>query len=241
MEDKKMEVRRMSNANMVTLIGFLFSVIMMIFFILGEITEQYILFWILAPISFFISMLCDVIDGKVARKEKTEGPIGATLDEIRDKMSMLMLFSPLVAYGIIHWLFLTIITLREFFVLMLRLIYLIMKKADEKPDVSAKNWGKIKTVSQTLAGIFFMLALLNYNDEIHIQWIYELITPYKNNGDWQLIHLILQIIIATFSVFTGIMYGIMYRDYLHRAVMDIKEKEKILKNQTGPQPTVKEE
>lgn len=241
-----MEVRRMSRANMATLMGLLFSIIMVIFFLLAEITKQYMLFWVLALVSFLVSMILDAVDGYYARKDGTASDVGGTLDQVRDKMTMLMIFSPLVAYGVIHWLFLTIIMFREFFVLMVRLIYLIMKNqpspsAPQNLGVSAKIWGKIKTISQTLAGAIFVLALLNYNDKIHIQWVYQLVVPYQDNEIWQLIHLILQIVIATISVFSGIMYGVMYKDFLGRAFMDIKEKEKVLKHQTGPQPVVKEE
>lgn len=241
-----MEVRRMSRANMATLMGLLFSVIMVMFFILAEITKRYMLFWLLALISFLVSMILDAVDGYFARKDKTENEIGATLDQIRDKMTMLMVFSPLVAYGVIHWLFLIIIVFREFFVLMVRMIYLLMKNhpsptPQQNLGVSAKIWGKIKTISQTISGAIFVIALLNYNHQIHIQWFYELIPPYQYNEDWQLTHLILQIVIATISVFTGIMYGVMYKDFLGRAFMDIIEKEKNLKHQTGPQPVAKED
>lgn len=241
-----MEVRRMSRANMATLMGLLFSIIMVIFFLLAEITKQYMLFWVLALVSFLVSMILDAVDGYFARKDGTASDVGGTLDQVRDKMTMLMIFSPLVAYGVIHWLFLTIIMFREFFALMVRLIYLLMKDqpsptSQQNLGVSAKIWGKIKTISQTMAGAIFVIALLNYNHQIHIQWFYELIPPYQYNEIWQLTHLILQIIIATISVFSGIMYGVMYKDYINRAFMDIIEKEKNLKHQTGPHPVAKEE
>lgn len=241
-----MEVRKMSRANMATLMGLLFSIIMVIFFLLAEITKQYMVFWVLALVSFLVSMILDAVDGYFARKDGTASDVGGTLDQVRDKMTMLMIFSPLVAYDVIHWMFLTIIMFREFFVLMVRLIYLIMKNqpshtSPQNLGVSAKIWGKIKTISQTLAGAIFVIALLNYNNQIHTQWLYDLIIPYQYNETWQLIHLILQIIIATISVFSGIMYGVMYKDYINRAFMDIIEKEKVLKHQTEPQPVTKED
>jgi len=225
-----MEIRRMSRANMATLTGFIFSLFTVLFFLLAETTGHYIIYWSLAISTFLISMIFDMIDGYFARKDGTAGDIGGTLDHMRDKMSMLMLYSPLLALGLIHWLFLLVIVFREFFVIMIRLIYLLKREKPNKnkptPGVSAKIWGKIKTVSQVIAGIIFALALFNYSDKIHINLFYKWISPYTENNIWQLLHYTLQAIIALISVSSGILYGIMYKDYIHEAFMDIKEKEK---------------
>lgn len=226
-----MEIRRMSRANMATLTGFIFSLFTVIFFLLAEIFEEYIIFWSLAIITFMISMAFDMIDGYFARKDGTAGDIGGTIDHMRDKMSMLMLYSPLLALGLIHWLFLLLIFFREFFVIMIRLIFLLKRQA--KPNhslgVSAKSWGKIKTISQTIAGLVFALALFNYSKEINLKVLSQYFLPYQENYWWQVIHYTLQIIIALISISSGILYGIMYKDYIHEAFMDIKEKENLQK------------
>lgn len=235
-----MEVRRMSRANMATLTGFIFSVFTVIFFLLAEITREYIVFWSFAIAMFFVSMMFDMVDGYYARKDGTAGDIGGTLDHMRDKMSMLMLYSPLLALGVIHWLFLLIIFFRELFVIMIRLIYLLKRTGPSssnlpQPGVSAKLWGKVKTVSQTVAGVVFAVALFNYSDEINVKAFHDLIPPYLNNYWWQISHYSLQVIIAIISVVSGILYAIMYKDYIHEAFMDIKEKEKMVENPPDPE------
>lgn len=223
-----MEIRRMSRANMATLTGFVFSIFTVLFFLLAEITGRYIIYWGLALLTFLISMIFDMVDGYLARKDGTEGDIGGTLDHMRDKMSMLMLYCPLLSLGLIHWLFLLIIIFREFFIIMIRLIYLLKREEKEnkknQPGVSAKLWGKVKTVSQVIAGIIFAFALFNYSDKIHIDLFYNWFSPYSRNEYWQMTHYSLQGVIALISVSSGILYGLMYKDYIHEAFMDIKEK-----------------
>ena len=228
-----MEVRRMSRANLATLIGFVFSIFTVIFFLLAEITHEYIIFWSFAIGSFIISMLFDAIDGYLARKDGTASDIGGTLDHMRDKMSMLMLYSPLLALGLIHWLFLLIIFFREFFVIMIRLIYLLKRTGpseNNKPNigVSAKWIGKVKTVSQCVAGVVFAFALFNYSETINIKYLNDMFPAYQNNYWWQIIHYSLETVIASISVVSAIYYANMYKDYIHEAFMDIKGKEKTI-------------
>ncbi|GEM_PF-4319976 len=251
----------MSRANKATALGLAFSILTPLFFYIGEKSAAPIKWWAVAVECFIISMFLDAVDGHLARLDGTASEIGGTIDNIRDKISVTMLLLPLASLGLIHWSFVLVITIREFAISGVRIIYSTMenirmkikpagsndspenKETEPKPGVSAKIWGKLKTVSLSIAGVFFSLALFNYNDTIQLEFISRHITPFMMNKTWQEIHLAMQWIVFMISWGSGIHYGILYKQYIYEAFMDIieNEKEKNLKHQTGPQPVVKEE
>jgi phosphatidylglycerophosphate synthase len=250
------EVRRMSRANKITALGLGFSILMALFFYIAEKSASPIKWWVAAINCFIASMICDAIDGYFARKDGTASEIGGTIDNIRDKISVTMLLLPLASLGLIHWTFVLVITIREFAISGVRIIYSTtenlrmklktpisddIKEPEKKLGVSAKIWGKLKTVSLSIAGVFFSLALFNYSDTIQLEFISKHITPFTMNKTWQEIHLAMQWIVFMISWASGVYYGLLYKKYIYEAFMDIIEKEKVLKHQTGPQPVAKED
>jgi CDP-diacylglycerol--glycerol-3-phosphate 3-phosphatidyltransferase len=96
---------------------------------------------------FFIAALTDTVDGYVARTYQQVTQTGQFLDPLADKLLVSAALVSLVGLGVISaWVAMVIIA-REFAVTGLRLVAM----ASYQRVVKSSSFGKIKTISQTVA------------------------------------------------------------------------------------------
>lgn len=108
---------------------------------------------ILSAFIFGMLSVSDFLDGYFARKKKQVTDIGKLIDPIADKLLISTALILLVGKGIDLWMAFAIIA-REFIVTATR-IYLIPSRI----VVPASNFGKAKTVLQSIAIVFVLLNL----------------------------------------------------------------------------------
>lgn len=122
---------------------------------------------ILSAFIFGMLSVSDFLDGYFARKKKQVTDIGKLIDPIADKLLISTALILLVGKGIDLWMAVAIIA-REFIVTAIR-IYLLPSKI----VVPASNFGKAKTVVQSIAIVF---ALLNLPLSWHVMLAAVLLT-----------------------------------------------------------------
>lgn len=106
-----------------------------------------------AAFIFFIAALTDGLDGYLARTRKEVTNFGKLIDPIADKLLVTASLLVLVQFGAIStWVALIIIG-REFSVSGLRML-----AAAEGIVIPASIWGKVKTISQIVAVMAFLLG-----------------------------------------------------------------------------------
>ena len=104
---------------------------------------------------FIVAAITDLIDGKLARKQKIVTDLGAFLDPLADKMLVNLAFLVLVYLGIVPlWVF-AVILVRDFAVDGMR-----MMSAKNGITISASKLGKWKTTFQMTALIIILLNLI---------------------------------------------------------------------------------
>ena len=103
---------------------------------------------------FIVASLTDLLDGKLARKYGLVTNLGKFLDPLADKMLTTAAFLGLLAGGQIDVWAVFLILSREFLVTSVRLL-----AAKDGTVIAASLSGKIKTVLQMTAIIYFLLAL----------------------------------------------------------------------------------
>ena len=108
---------------------------------------------LLAAFVFGMLSISDAIDGYFARKKRQVTEFGKLIDPIADKLLISTALIFLVGKGVELWMAAAIIA-REFVITALR-IYLLPSKI----VVPASNFGKAKTVLQSIAIIFVLLNL----------------------------------------------------------------------------------
>lgn len=116
----------------------------------------------IAFILFVIGALTDWADGYVARKQGIVSNFGKLMDALTDKVFMVGLFISLLALGVLPaWVLplLLLILSREFLITGLRLV-----AASSGIVLGAEKSGKHKTVSQIVAAILLLLAVVVRND-----------------------------------------------------------------------------
>ena len=109
---------------------------------------------------FIIAAITDKIDGVWARQKKQVTDLGAFLDPLADKMLVNLAFLVLVYQNIIPLFVFAIILIRDFAVDGMR-----MMVARNGMTISASFYGKLKTTTQMIALIIF---LLNQITELNI-------------------------------------------------------------------------
>ncbi|MBI2647244.1 CDP-diacylglycerol--glycerol-3-phosphate 3-phosphatidyltransferase [Candidatus Woesearchaeota archaeon] len=102
---------------------------------------------------FVMLSISDFLDGYFARKKKQVTEFGKLIDPIADKLLIATALIFLIGKGIDLWMAIVIIS-REVVITAMR-IYLIPKKI----IVPASNFGKAKTIVQSLAIVFVLLKL----------------------------------------------------------------------------------
>lgn len=126
---------------------------------------------LLATIVFVIASLTDHLDGYIARSRNMITDFGIFLDPFADKLLVTSAIMILVGKQLIPSWVAIIIIAREFAVSGLRTI-----AANDGTVIAASIWGKIKTVSQMIAIILYLLKLTVLDEAIVNSTIYRLFT-----------------------------------------------------------------
>jgi len=106
----------------------------------------------LAALIFSAASLTDLLDGYIARQQKSETPVGKLLDPLADKLLINSVFIMLIPLGRVPAWMVVLIVGREVAVTGLRGIASL-----EGLAIGASNWGKAKMIFQVAALIALML------------------------------------------------------------------------------------
>jgi len=112
---------------------------------------------ILALLIFCIASITDLLDGRVARRDKTITPLGVFLDPLADKLLISSAFIYFVSIRVLDvkaWMVIIIVA-REFLITGFRSI-----AAAKNVIIPANKAGKFKTTSQILAIIVIMVIII---------------------------------------------------------------------------------
>src|SRR4030042_1586860 len=135
------------------------------------------LFWssplasLLAALIFGIASITDLLDGYIARYQKSETAIGQLLDPLADKLLINSALIMLIPLGRIPAWMVVLIVAREVAVTGLRGIASI-----EGLVIAASSWGKAKTIFQTIALVGLLLHYESFWIDFHgwgmiLMWI----------------------------------------------------------------------
>lgn len=114
--------------------------------------------WRIATTAVFaLALLTDLIDGWWARKANLVTDFGKIADPIADKAITGMAFVGLSILGELPWLVTVIVLVREWGITLLR--FLLLRRGIV---LAANKGGKLKTATQTIALILFLLPLPGY-------------------------------------------------------------------------------
>ncbi len=106
-----------------------------------------------AFIFFCLGILSDILDGYIARKNKSVTRLGSILDPLADKVLVIGVLIALIRIMDVPYWMVIVIVFREFAVTGLRIV-----AATENIVISANIWGKLKTASQFIALSFLILG-----------------------------------------------------------------------------------
>ncbi len=107
-----------------------------------------------ALLIFLIAGITDVLDGQIARRYNLVSAIGTVLDPLADKLMLLTALICLALVGILPVWALVIVYLKEFFMIISGSLLFFRR---EKFVIPANQFGKLATVSFTLAVILLIL------------------------------------------------------------------------------------
>jgi CDP-diacylglycerol---glycerol-3-phosphate 3-phosphatidyltransferase len=113
----------------------------------------------LSAVIFFVAILTDTLDGYLARKHNIITRFGKLADPIADKALTGMAFIGLSIIGELPWWVTVTILVREWGITIMRFVVL------RYGVMAAGRGGKIKTVTQAIAVILYLLPL---PDQVHI-------------------------------------------------------------------------
>ena len=140
----------MNLANKLTLLRIFLVPVFLIFFLVEGIDYG----TIIATIVFIVASITDQLDGHIARSRNQITTFGKFMDPLADKLLVTAVFVCLVQIDMIPAWAVIIILSREFAVSGLRSI-----AASNGLVIAASWWGKIKTVTQMLAILLFLLTV----------------------------------------------------------------------------------
>ena len=140
----------MNLANKLTLLRIFLVPVFLIFFLVEGIDYG----TIVATIVFIVASITDQLDGHIARSRNQITTFGKFMDPLADKLLVTAVCVCLVQIGMIPAWAVIIILSREFAVSGLRSI-----AASNGLVIAASWWGKIKTVTQMLAILLFLLTV----------------------------------------------------------------------------------
>lgn len=130
-------------------VGFLFS------------PDPFSSFW--AALFFGIASVTDLLDGYIARQNKSETAMGKLLDPLADKLLINSALIMLIPLGRIPAWMVVLIVAREVAVTGLRGV-----ASAEGLVIAASNWGKAKTIFQSLAVSALMLHFAYLGIDFHL-------------------------------------------------------------------------
>lgn len=110
-------------------------------------------FSLLAGVVFSLASITDYLDGSLARKRNLVTNFGKFADPLADKMLTTAALIYMVADSVCSPVVLAVVLFREFAVAGVR-----MMAASKSRVIAANMWGKVKTVVQMLAIIFYYFA-----------------------------------------------------------------------------------
>jgi len=117
----------------------------------------------LASLSFSLASLTDLLDGYIARQQKSETAVGKLLDPLADKLLINSALIMLIPLGRVPAWIVVLIVGREVAVTGLRGI-----ASAEGLVIAASNWGKAKTVFQSIALIGLLLHYEYLGIDFHL-------------------------------------------------------------------------
>lgn len=106
----------------------------------------------LAALFFFVASLTDLLDGYIARQQKTETAVGKLLDPMADKLLINSALIMLISLNRVPAWMVVLIVAREVAVTGLRGI-----ATTQGLVIAASNWGKAKLIFQSMASIGLIL------------------------------------------------------------------------------------
>ena len=133
----------------------------------------------LAALIFGIASITDLLDGYIARYQKSETAIGQLLDPLADKLLINSALIMLIPLGRIEAWMVVLIVAREVAVTGLRGIASIRGLV-----IAASGWGKAKTIFQTIALVGLLLHYEYFRIDFHalgmiLMWIALAITVWS--------------------------------------------------------------
>lgn len=157
-----MMIDKINRANQLTILRILLILPFLLFLWLsyfGRSDITYILvvkatFRIIALSIFFIAVITDYYDGKIARETNTVSDFGKLMDPIADKLLTFTFLLVLLQAGVVSLLLVLILLFREFFITSIRA--LVSNKTQE--IIPASKYGKYKTVALYVA--LFIIGLI---------------------------------------------------------------------------------
>lgn len=133
----------------------------------------------LAALFFFTASLTDLLDGYIARQQKSETAVGKLLDPMADKLLINSALIMLISLDRIQAWMVVLIVAREVAVTGLRGI-----ATTQGLVIAASNWGKAKLIFQSMAAIGLTLHYKYLGIDFHLLgtfllWIALVITLYS--------------------------------------------------------------
>lgn len=149
---------------------------------------------------FIAAMITDYLDGWLARKNKQVTSFGKLFDPIADKLIVTTTLISLSIFGFIPLWITILFVARDLIVDAIRVLM-----AQNNIDVKASIWGKLKTLTQTIAIIIVLVVAVAVN--------FSLVSNWK---DWLILYAInIPMLVALFfSIFSGYKYYQFIRSYI---------------------------
>ncbi|OEG69871.1 hypothetical protein ATZ36_00375 [Candidatus Endomicrobiellum trichonymphae] len=170
---------------------------------------------VLALVVFCAASITDMLDGQIARRNKTVTPLGIFLDPIADKLlisAAFIYFVDIPMLGIAAWMVIIIIA-REFIITGLRSI-----AAVRNVMIPADKSGKFKTLSQIIVIIVTMVILIAYEAFFEFVGLTPDALRLYDFGSYATLSLIMEkmpfwatIVAVMFTIYSGVNYILKYR------------------------------
>jgi CDP-diacylglycerol--glycerol-3-phosphate 3-phosphatidyltransferase len=170
---------------------------------------------VLALVVFCAASITDMLDGQIARRNKTVTPLGIFLDPIADKLlisAAFIYFVDVPMLGIAAWMVIIIIA-REFIITGLRSI-----AAVRNVMIPADKSGKFKTLSQIIVIIVTMVILIAYEAFFEFVGLTPDALRLYDFGSYATLSLIMEkmpfwatIVAVMFTIYSGVNYILKYR------------------------------
>lgn len=154
----------------------------------------------IATVIFIVASITDHIDGHLARKYNLVTDFGKLMDPLADKILVTSALIALVEFGEISTWMVVVIIAREFAVSGLRSI-----AAGDGKVIAASFWGKVKTTTQMIAIIGFLLKLIGEREEYMMKVFDEV--PFLD-GFFNVVPMAAMYLAVFFTLMSGLDYFI---------------------------------